>query len=742
MDRWLKKVLTLTVIVIFTGFIFSAVAHTITNWQGRIIYHGAHKGWYSDVKESAKCRILAQSRIKSRILYRRWSDINDFDSKNYKDSIVIHDSYLGHDLHWKAKWWVTQDDEPGTLPDSGGTSGWKLLNTIDPVNDAVWEGCDKTPTSSAQICLPTWMDGAVGAYAMISDDIGAYNDVAGYEKIWQIMGEINAMEYEHFNKYNALRIGFGIQVDKCDGTEWQHLRDCVKKGHEMLNHSYDHTSGAKQWLWFYQNDTTGGPMDEINGFTLAYGDTLPISGMCTGPDDAYVSNLSYVSTLMHVGEDMPKWASGAIVLNSEYAGKPGTETDYFGYKVKDDGDKRYIQCNGKSWIDQHQVGVLVLDCAARNDGLEIKYDGWDSGERTLNVERSLDTINLNTYEKLSSEGKLKSKYWPDEKRLEYYVYPYDAFSKETHDFLDSKNYVGARGGSKSPDATPLDFFHPFRTDFDAHFGDHLGEYPDNPHQYLTLTHMLGVIIEQKGFHTREFHTVTDEANLGWGAIKPADFRTHVEEVMTKIKAGDLFMYPPTMAVKYRITVDNMTVSITEDGNDEWTIVPDITLDPQYHERYNDIEISYIVTLPSGFTPPVGTEMKAKYVSNDEFTRRMSRKLSRRGVQNTWAVYGDPYKGNVKIYFDIVSIDESISLANSGLSFHGLKNGKVSFIANAGSYSVKLFSINGKLVKSVKGFTKGGLIKTMISDKNISKGYYILQIKNNKSIIKKGITLFK
>ena len=27
---------------------------------------------------------------------------------------------------------------------------------------------------------------------MISDDIGAYNDVAGYEKIWQIMGEINA----------------------------------------------------------------------------------------------------------------------------------------------------------------------------------------------------------------------------------------------------------------------------------------------------------------------------------------------------------------------------------------------------------------------------------------------------------------------------------------------------------------------------------------------------------------------
>ena len=80
------------------------------------------------------------------------------------------------------------------------------------------------------------------------------------------------------------------------------------------------------------------------------------------------------------------------------------------YKVKTDGATKYIKCNKMAWIDKCQVGALVLDCAARNDGMGSHYDGWDATERTLNVNKATDTINIKTYDVLRNAGQLQNQY--------------------------------------------------------------------------------------------------------------------------------------------------------------------------------------------------------------------------------------------------------------------------------------------------------------------------------------------
>lgn len=736
-------------LVLFGSIFLCSTVFSNTDWgvPNRVVYKNAKKGWYGDKLNSESN--MNEVTVRGNRSYKQWSSISDFDSKNYKDSIVIHGQYLGRDLHWKAKWWANADDEPGMIPDSGGTSAWKLLNTVDPTSDAQWEGCDNSPSSSAQVCLPTWQDGAKGAYSLISDDFGAFDGNDGYRQIWEIADEVASSSYEYFNDYNPLRVGFGIQVDKSDESEYEDMRKIAKMGHQILSHSYNHTSAAHQWLWFYQNDTTGDAASEIDGFTQAGGDTIPISGTCTGLDDPYIVNLVYKDKIPHVGKDLPKWASGAIIVNSAFdsicniAGV--TKKSYGGYQIAEaaDGSARWLKTNAESWIISSKVAVCILDCAERGDmdpeeDLTYKYDGWSGDEWDLNIRKSKDTLDMNVWDKLREENSIPSQYWAENKSVDFYIYPYDAFSRETHDSLDASGYVGARGGSKGSTPTPLDFYHPFRTDFDAHYNDALGVYPDNPHQYLTLKTMLDSIVASNGFHTREIHTVTDDEALGWGGVKEQNFKTHMEDVLNRIKNGDITMFTPTDAVKYRITTDNMNVNIAKGNSNNWIISPEITLGSQFHEDYKDILISYVVTLPQDFTAPTGKVMVCKYVNGGEYSRRAPRKLQRRGVENTWAVYADPYKGDVEIFFDDVAIKSSeISSAQKDLAIANLKNGKLSFFAKAGQYDIKVYGINGRLLRAIKkNALKSGLITENLNLRSVSNGFLIIKINNNGKSVKK------
>lgn len=659
-----------------------------------------------------------------------------------KNVIVKHGDFLNKPLYWKAKWAVELTDKPGTIAPEGGTSGWKLLNTNDPLNDGEWVGGEMTPGSSAKVQLPTWQDGAKGAYTIISDDIGAFDSPEGYEEVVQIAEEYNGPARDYFDGFNPIRCGFGAQVDKSDEVEYKWMQDAVVQGHEIINHSYNHSSAAEQWQWFYECDADDEAVaKEIDGFTKSGGDTIPVSGMCEGFDDEYVAHLAYIGELesqkLHVGKDLPKWASGAIVLPpKKFDAAPGTVTEYGSYtlsggatgkyKVKDAADARYICTNDSSWIDATQAAILKLASFERAglDEFEDKYNGWQNSEWNLNIAKSRDTLNMKVYDVLRSEKRLPARYWPENKGVDYYIYPYDAFSNETHDSLEANGYVAARGGSKGSSCTPNDFFHPFRLDFDAHYSDAMGQYPDNPHQYLTLKAMLDTIVAQKGYHIREIHTVTDRDDLGWGYVPMQKWRDHISDVLDLIKSNDITMYTPTNVVKYRITSDNMSIAIEESGSNEWTITPTITLEEKFHDIYKDVLISYRMTVPTGVTIPEGKSLVAKYVDSGELVRRQP---WLRPGSKTWSVYGDPYKGAVKVYIDEkVAITPSITVSDKKASFLGIKNGKMSLMLPKGKCNIEVYTMSGRMMSSVSQISNGRIANIALPA--LSSGVYILNVK--------------
>ena len=643
-----------------------------------------------------------------------------YDPGDGKDTVTWN-SYLGIDLLWVNKWWTTEVDTPGCLMDSGGTSGWQVINSkavCTGTGSFQWNGCDETPTSDAQVGIPTWMDGAKGGYTMIHDDFGAMS-TAYMEQSWIIAKEVNDANRDYFGGYNPIRLGYGIQVNECADGDWTLMSTMIQRGHEAGCHSYDHTSAAHQWLWYYQCDTTGAALEEINSFTLAYGDTIPTL------DD----------------KTIPDWAKGAIVLNSEYATAPGTETDHFGYKVKTDGTTKYIKCNKMAWIDKCQVGACIIDCAARNDGLASHYDGWDNTERELNVNRATDTINLKTYDVLGTNGQLESKYNPADKKCEYFLYPYDAFSITTHQYLDDNGYVSARGGGKCSLTTPADFFHPYLVYFDSYYGDDIGEFPDNPHQWLTTTHMVDKIVQDNGYMIREFHAVTDEEY--WGKIEPTRFRNHLNDVITRMKSGDLTVLTPSQAVKCRVVTDVTTATISSTGNtDEWIISPTVG-SLQNSGKYDNELISYIVTLPSSVDDANWVGMASYYTSDDTPVRRPPRKLTRRNAQKKWAVYANPFKGDVKIVGNQVGTQyEPGIFGGNGARLVSFVNGKLSLLVQKGDYEATLFSPNGRAVAKTAGKANGDVVRAYMNVDKLSNGCYILSVKHTYGLLRQRVVLAK
>jgi hypothetical protein len=562
------------------------------------------------------------------------------------------------------------------------------------------------------------MDGAKGGYTMIHDDFGAMS--TNYlEQSWIITEEVNAANRASFGGHSPITLGFGIQVDECTDGDWTIMRNLIKLGHEAGCHSYDHTSAAHQWLWFYQNDTSGAAMDEINSFTLANGDTIS-----TDPD---------VKTI-------PEWAKGAIVLNSEYASAPGTETDYFGYKVKTDGTNKYIKCNKMAWIDKCQVGACIIDCAARSDGLATHYDGWDNTERDLNVNKATDTINIKTYNVLSAAGQLEDQYNAADKKCEYYLYPYDAFSITTHQYLDANGYVSARGGGKCSLTTPADFFHPYLVYFDSYYGDDIGEFPDNPHQWLTTVHMINNIVRDNGYMIREFHAVTSDAY--WGAIETDRYRTHLNDVVTRMKNGDLTVLTPSEAVKYQM-VSSVTTATIAAGTEvnEWIITPTVG-SLTNSDKYDNVLISYIVTLPSSVNDDGWVGMASYYTSDNKGVRRQPRKLTRRGAQKKWAVYGNPYKGDIKIIGNMTNIlykDIKNGLHGKLISF---VDGKLSLYLKKGDFRASLFSPNGRVVAQTAGKSNGGIVRATMNVNHLSNGFYVLNVKHDHGVLCKRVMLTK
>jgi hypothetical protein len=287
-------------------------------------------------------------------------------------------------------------------------------------------------------------------------------------------------------------------------------------------------------------------------------------------------------------------------------------------------------------------------------------------------------------------SKVNSPYFPKDFRTSYYVYPYDAYSKVTHDSLKAVGIIGARGGAKSGMPLPGDFFQPYRIDFDAFFMlDPKGEtvFPNNPHQRLSLPGLVERVIKTKGYMIREFHACADVAYWDdandqskggwWGGIPKSLYQEHFEFLQSKIDNHELVVFTPTEAVKYRITANSVTgASIS--GN---TLT--VTTDGSTPDEYKD-EISVIVKFDQPYD-----KMAAIY-SDGVRPRYAPKKMDDEG--KAWSISVNPYYDNGKITLepnvDHTAISNGVS--KSGITL--VQTGRLIQISGVSKASYGIYNI--------------------------------------------------
>ena len=164
--------------------------------------------------------------------------------QTYQGDTVIFGNWNGKPLHWWAKFW-SKGDKPGTPGAGGGTSPWVLINSESYGKGYTWQGYGpggSIPNGQARVA--TWRYGASGAYTFTHDDIGSMP-----------LAKSVAPAYDLAKDFPEIKQSWGVFVKEMgDEVEWDYAIKMVADGHEMFNHSWDHTSAADQYQWFYNKD--------------------------------------------------------------------------------------------------------------------------------------------------------------------------------------------------------------------------------------------------------------------------------------------------------------------------------------------------------------------------------------------------------------------------------------------------------------------------------------------------------
>ena len=174
-------------------------------------------------------------------------------SKEYKGrwqdgegDTVTHGTFNNKPLMWWAKFAADGSLAPGEFAAEGGTSPWVLINSLSggKFTATAWESVNGSAAlnnlGSMQAKVPTWRDGANGAYTIILDDIGGMPFEESVKPGWDAV-----------KNFPDIKLAWGVIVGKMDDDEWKNAIQMVAQGHEMVNHTIDHTSSADQWQIYY-----------------------------------------------------------------------------------------------------------------------------------------------------------------------------------------------------------------------------------------------------------------------------------------------------------------------------------------------------------------------------------------------------------------------------------------------------------------------------------------------------------
>lgn len=559
----------------------------------------------------------------------------------------------GTKQYWKNFWLAIVGDIPGQLGDSVGNSFWQLINSQSYSDGKAsgnpgqyqWVGWNsgagkwsvaqdnswvfsetQTGTWGDQIdkngpgaYIPTWRDGSEGCYTMIHEDLGAMS----------LEGSVmsaNEVGLDH----PRIRVGWGVKVNSMDATEWKVAQKMVMDGHEITNHSFDHSSAGNQWQWYYIGDQLQKNdivlPKEIRNLIVAdpSGSFMPLevdipyvdyeNGDITKPIKLYKRVTFQVST------------DYVYRVDSTYIPSLGKyEYDY--------SSTGTIKAENKGWGDGKMVDVLKIFCAP----------GWSPTRTIVNISGANDIIDKELYSKIDSPRH------PKAKECEYYNYPYSVFSDATHDALFDAGIIGAMGGSKSGVPTPADFFNPYRIDFDAFFmldANATTVFPNNPHQHISLNGLVDRIYKTKGYMIRLFHAIVDVSDWldamnqskggWWGGMPKSLYEKHFTYLDGLIDNHKITVATPSEAIKYRITANAATGAIISENGKTATVT---VIADAINDFYKD-EISVIVVLSTAWN-----EMKVTYDDGIE-PRYRARKMGTDG--KAWSVSVNPYEQGGKV----------------------------------------------------------------------------------------------
>jgi len=769
---------------------------------------------------------------------------------------VSYGEWNGKKLWWWAKFAAEGTDKPGTIKE-GGTSAWILINSLSASSSGTpnyvwkgWNGDIANKPAGLWAEVPTWRDGAEGAYSFTHDDIGAMPFDLSIKPGWELAQE---------QGFEDIKQSWGVYVDAMvQENSWDLARQMVMQGHEMFNHSMDHTSAANRRYLFFPNDMVPeGDQDipqELRGLQVVgawkimshhvnngwgtfaggkwnnnvwvdwsknqktgdqNGDWQgPLTGSCYWENKATKST-TYIDTVKAENDLItifayPDWNGNSPADKCGENGifriepKSGTETITLptGQKMYLNKATKKVSVNVAGWYESKDIKdrfsfyESATSSTGGSDGLGDKgrygfmlnifaANGWNAAEKERNVVESNNIMNNNIYSQIGA-----TPYFKTGKRSEYFGYPFDVYSEETHNYLESKGFTAARGGAKSGVPMPGDFFHPYRIDFDAFFielpnwdetkggyGDANSPWvaPNNAHVLLGLNEMVEQIIAKKGYMIREFHAVAaidgGAWNTGsdnekwevndaskpyggwWGGITKSQLRAHYNFVKTQIDAKKITVYTVSEAVKYRMTANAVNgTTINPDGNNyKLTVnVGDIP------GKYKD-EITVIVSLNNSI--PEGQILAVEYANDGGegqygiAPRRMPKRMDNAG--KIWSVSVNPYRGTATLIpngewkgvteSQVTSIDKNVSnraIKQNTISFVGIQHGKIALNLTKGQYTAELYNLQGRLIGRTDFTAVNGVNATNLRTDNLAKGMFILNVKqagklvlNNKIMVK-------
>jgi len=156
-------------------------------------------------------------------------------------------------------------------------------------------------------------------------------------------------------------------------------------------------------------------------------------------------------------------------------------------------------------------------------------------------------------------------------------------------------------------------------------------------------------------------------------------------------------------------------------------------------NYNEITSSYYDSETSGQSDEGKGEPKT--------TAEMKQQNTYTGwdFANIWAI--DAAKNNGYPYLGVIEKQKtaigkkSAKKTVASIGFAGIKNGQINLNLKSGTYTAQLYNLQGRLIKSIDITATNGINATSIKTNNLSKGIFILNVKQaGVSVLKQKITV--